>query len=41
MVVLGIGLAGSLAAVTAAAAQSPVSMEFPSPGTRWITGVGH
>jgi CHAT domain-containing protein len=29
-------LAGSLAAVTAASAQSPVPMEFPPPGTRWI-----
>lgn len=32
-----LALFASLAAVTAAAAQSPVPMEFPPPGTRWIT----
>jgi CHAT domain-containing protein len=32
-----LALAGSLAAVTPAAAQTPIPMEFPSPGTRWIT----
>ena len=32
-----LALAGSLAAVTAAPAQSPVPMEFPPPGTRWIS----
>lgn len=31
-----LALAGSLAAVTPAAAQTPIPMEFPSPGTRWI-----
>jgi hypothetical protein len=32
-----LALAGSLAAGTAAAAQTPVPMEFPPPGARWIT----
>lgn len=31
-----LALAGSLAAVTAATAQTPAPMEFPPPGTRWI-----
>lgn len=31
-----LALAGTLAAVTAAAAQTPIPMEFPPPGTRWI-----
>jgi CHAT domain-containing protein len=32
-----LALAGSLAAGSAAAAQTPVPMEFPPPGARWIT----
>jgi len=40
MVVLGMGLltlASSVAAITAATAQTLVPMEFPPPGTRWIS----
>jgi hypothetical protein len=40
IVLLGMGLlalAGSLGAVTEAVAQTSVPMEFPPPGTRWIT----
>ena len=39
MIALGmmlLALAGSLAAVTAAVAQTPVPIEFPPLGTRWI-----
>ena len=32
-----LALAGTVAASSAAPAQTPVPMEFPPPGTRWIT----